>query len=151
MEGTTFKFRDGRAIEADEAYYAWISRDIDRLVAATRLKTHSVDRHHVLMALVGETYKRRTQPRMADLCVSTAEAYLLEFAGLMKPLTDNANGIMPNVPIFQQYATLLTEQGNFTRAIEVCRIAMDFGLADGTKGGFESRIKKIEKLASSRN
>ncbi|MFU8815520.1 MAG: hypothetical protein ACNA7W_09250 [Pseudomonadales bacterium] len=54
---------------------------------------------------------------------------------------------LPRVPTFQKYATLLTEDGEYGTAIEVCRRAISFGLEDGTKAGYEGRIARIEKKA----
>jgi len=142
---TAFTLRGGEWVEADAAFDAWTSQDLEKLQQAVSLKTNSVDRHFVLMGLVAETYRRRQDPEMAALCASTAETHIREFPTLMGPLKDSLDGILPRVPTFQQYATLLTEQGDFERAKEVCRQAIEFGLLDGTKSGFEGRIKRIEK------
>jgi hypothetical protein len=42
-------------------------------------------------------------------------------------------------------ATALTEDGRHREAINICEAALVFGLSDGTKGGFEGRIKRIRK------
>ena len=53
------------------------------------------------------------------------------------------NGHLPRVPTFQQYSTLLTEDGNFKRAVEICELAISFGLRDGTTG-IKSPIPDID-------
>ena len=54
------------------------------------------------------------------------------------------------MPTFQHYATLLTERGEFDRAIQVCESAIGFGLDDETRGGYEGRIERIKKRAAAR-
>ena len=47
--------------------------------------------------------------------------------------------------MFPYLATVLTEDGHYDEAIEVCRKAINFGLDDGTKSGFAGRIERIRK------
>ena len=65
----------------------------------------------------------------------------------MKPLKESI-GYMPSVPTFRNLAILLTEQGKFQEAINVCHRAINFDVDDGTEGGFEARIERIKKLAA---
>ena len=61
---------------------------------------------------------------------------------------DPITGAMPSMPSFKQYAIICEKQGEFQEAIDICRLALSYGLDDGTKGGYEGRIKKLEnKLA----
>ena len=74
-----------------------------------------------------------------------AEMHIAEFPQIVGPLEKDMDGVLPRVSTFQHYATLLTEQSKFDRAIEVCETAIRFGLHDGTKAGFEGRIDRINK------
>jgi hypothetical protein len=56
-------------------------------------------------------------------------------------------GVMPRVPTFQNLAILLTEDGDFPEAMKVCQAAQNYGLSDGTKGGFAARIERIQRKA----
>lgn len=140
-------FRFGKAVAPDEAFHARFSGDVGRMVAALDVKTNPIDRHFLLLSLVQETYKRRSQLEMAAFCADTAELHLREFPGLVGPLQEDF-GILPRVPTFQYYATLLTERGDFEKAINVCQAAIKYGLKDGTKSGFDGRIKRIQKAQS---
>lgn len=141
-------FRFGKAVAPDEAFDASFSGDIEKMVAALDVKTNPIDRHFLLLSLVQETYKERKQAAMASICATTAELHLQEFPELMGPLKE-CLGTLPRVPTFQQYATLLAERGDFEKAIAVCQAAIAYGLQDGTKSGFEGRIKRIQKARSS--
>ena len=97
------------------------------------------------MAIVSETYKHRSDPEMAQTCARVAEMHIAEFPQIAGPLKKDMDGVLPRVTTFQHYATLLTEQSKFDRAIEVCETAIRFELHDGTKSGFEGRINRIKK------
>jgi hypothetical protein len=109
------------------------------------LQTNPIDGHHLLLGIVTETYRRRSDPAMASECARVSEMHLAEFVTLEPALKADFEGTLPRVPTFQHYATLLTEQGDFERAIWVCELAKYYGLQDGTKAGFDGRIARIRK------
>ena len=133
---------------------AWLSRDLQSMINALDSKTDDlVDRHFLLMAVVAETYRLRSDPQMADKCLQVAQTHCDEFSsivGELKAWASESGHDLPRVPTFQHYATLLTERGEFDRAIQVCESAIGFGLDDGTKGGYEGRIERIKKKAKAR-
>lgn len=141
----SFTIRAGKAVPADEAFKAWTTGDLPRMLRALNTKTNPIDRHYLLMGIVEQTYKRRSEPRMATECARVAELHLSEFAVLAPPLKQDT-GFLPRVTTFQNYAMLLTEQSRFDDAIDVCNRGLAFGLHDHTQSGFEGRIKRIEKL-----
>lgn len=149
---TRYTVRDGALTQTDEAFEAWTKRDLEKMRAALETKTNLVDRHFLLMTIVDETYKLRKEDQEAkDLCAEIAEQHIKEFPAIKPALMKSLDGILPRVTTFQKYATFLTEQGQYRRAIEVCEVALAHGLHDGTKGGFEARIEKIKKKAGSGN
>lgn len=149
---SSYTIRDGQLTPTDQAFDAWTSRDIAKMRAALNTKTNLVDRHFLLMTLVDETYKRRKDDLEAkEFCAQVAEQHIEEFPNIKPALVKSFDGILPRVTTFQKYATLLTEKGDYKRAIEVCEIAISYGLHDGTKGGFEVRIDKIKKKAGNRD
>ncbi len=136
--------RFGQFIPTDEVRDAWVSGDLERMLRAAELQTNLVDRHFLLQGIVKETYRRRSEPDMASLCARFAETHLAEFQAIAPALRADM-GRVPRVLTFQHYATLLTEQGDFERAVWVCELAKYYGLADGTKAGFDGRIARIRK------
>ena len=52
---------------------------------------------------------------------------------------------LPQCPAFQQLSIIYDKEGNYQAAINVCKLALSYGLDDGTKGGFEGRLQKLEK------
>jgi len=142
--------RLGKSGPADEAWLAWMSADLDRMLGALDTKTNLIDRHFLLMAIVEQTYKRRSDPQMACTCARVAELHLSEFPQIAPALKKEFDGRLPRVSIFQQYATLLTDQGEYDKAIDVCKKALSFGLQDNTQSGFQGRIERIRKQKAKR-
>ncbi|MGP4846186.1 hypothetical protein ACTXGQ_18810 [Marinobacter sp. 1Y8] len=146
--GIRYTVRDGQLTPTDSAFDAWTSRDLEKMVSELETKTTLVDRHFLLMTIVDEAYKlRKNDTEMRALCQKVSEMHLAEFSKIRPALEKSLGGVLPRVPTFQKYATLLTEQDEFDRAVEVCEIALSFGLHDGTKSGFEGRIARIKKKA----
>jgi len=142
---TTYVSRMGRSVEAGESFHAWTSGDLARMISATNQQTNPIDRHFLLMGIVNQTYKDRKKPDMGKLCAEIAEKHLAEFPNIAPALKKDMGGELPRVTTFQHYATLLTERGEYKRAIEVCEEALRYGLHDNTKGGFEARIDRIKR------
>lgn len=142
---TTYVSRMGRSVEADESFHAWTSGDLVRMARAINQQTNPIDRHFLLMEIVNQTYKNRKDPDMAKLCVEMAEKHLAEFPNIAPALKKDMGGVLPRVTTFQHYATLLSERGDYQRAMEVCEEALRYGLHDNTKGGFEARIDRIKR------
>ena len=131
-------------IPADEAFEAWSSQDLTRMRAAMPVRTNPIDRHFLLMGIVGQCYVRRTDREMRALFLETARRHVNEFPSIAAPLAQDL-GVLPRVPTFAQLATVLTEDGHFDEAVHVCEAAIRFGLHDGTKGDFAGRIARIRK------
>lgn len=122
------------------------SSDLDTMLKALDRPSKPADRHFLLLGIVEHAYRRRkSDPRMATLCVQVGRQHVKEFPDLAGPLQRRLGGIMPRVPTFQYLATVLAEAGMFEEAISVCETALEYGLDDGTKGGFEGRIQRIKK------
>lgn len=145
--------RDGLEHVAGEVFEAWSSGSIDRMLAAMDKPCHPVDRHYLLQATVAEAYRRRkSSPAMRETCERVAFQHIVEFPSLAAALRRDAkrsglDDTLPVVTTFQQLATLLTEKGDYERAIEVCKIAQSYRLSDGTESGFKGRIERIRKKA----
>ena len=144
-EAGAFVLRMGRSIPADETFNAWTSGDLGRMVNAVDTDTNPIDRHFLLQGIAARSYKDRDNPKMRRLFHRIAEKHLAEFPDLAKALRTEFSGDLPRVTTFQHLATVLTEEGKFKEAIRICEAAMEYGLSDGTKSGYEGRIRRIQK------
>lgn len=143
--GQSYTIRGGKSVPTDEAFDAWTSGDLGRMLRALDVKTNPVDRHFLLLGIAEQTFKRRSDPSMARDCARISDLHLAEFPQLAPALKSEFNGVFPRVPTFQNYSSLLVEKGQFDKAIEVCQSALRYGLHDGTQSGFQGRIARIRR------
>jgi len=136
--------RDEKLTEADVVFDAWTSGDLKAMIAQLKHKTTLVDRHFLLMNIVDQAYRNRDDKEMRTICHQVAQMHIKEFPKI-RPALKKDIGILPRVPTFQQYATVLTEEERYSEAIAVCESAIKFGLSDGTKSDFQGRIERIIK------
>ncbi len=148
QEPTTFTLRQGKSVPVDDAFRAWTSGDLPKMIKAVSIKTNLIDRHFLLQSIVDATYKLRKEGEYRKLCVEYAEIHLREFSDIAPALKEDMNGKLPRITTFQNYATVLAEDEEYDRAISVCEKAIEYGLHDNTKSGFEGRIARIKKKAT---
>lgn len=142
--------RLGKFVETDAVFDAWTSGDLRLMLSVLDLKTNLIDRHYLLQCIVERTYKLRKDDSMRKKCKEICEVHIGEFSEIAPALKRELK-FLPHVSTFQYYATVLTEDNEFEKAIKVCRMAMAYGLNDGTKSGFEDRIARIKKKAQKGN
>ena len=122
-----------------------VPTELNRMLKDLSKETNPIDRHFLLQSIVGETYKRRKDTEMRKICNEIGIKHLSEFKDLAPFLKKEFGGILPRVTTFQYLSTLLSEDGDYDRAIKICKMAISYGLKDGTKGGFEGRVKKSKR------
>ncbi|HEC32195.1 MAG TPA: hypothetical protein ENI41_06870 [Deltaproteobacteria bacterium] len=150
-ESTEFTLRQGKSVPGDDAFRAWTSGDLNQMLKAVSTKTNPIDRHFLLQSIVDATYKLRKEEKYRKICIEYAEKHLQEFPSIAPVLKKDMGGTLPRVTTFQKYATVLTEDGEYEKAISVCEKALEYGLHDNTKSGFEGRIERIKKKANRNN
>lgn len=141
----SYVLRMGKTVQADSAFLAWTSRDIQAMTAVLDCPTNHIDRHFLLQTLVAETYKKRGEVKMRLLCLTAGNKHLSELPNLIVPLIKDL-GTVPRITTLPHMATVLCEDGEYDLAIEVCQLGIQLGLSDGTKSGFEGRMARIRKL-----
>jgi len=151
QETTTFTLRQGKSVPVDDAFRAWTSGDLNQMLKAVSTKTNPIDRHFLLQSIVEVTYKSRKEVKYRQICIEYAEKHLQEFPTLAPALKEDMGGTLPRIITFQHYATVLTENGEYERAISICEKAIEYGLHDNTKSGFDGRIARIRKNAEKEN
>ena len=130
---------------ADEAFFAWTSGDLDRMVRALAVQTNPVDRHFLLVGIVAASYKKRNSPLARRTCVDVGRMHVAEFPAIAPALRADMGGVLPRVATFAHLATVLAEDGALAEAIAVCEAAMSYGLHDGTKSDYAGRIGRMRK------
>jgi len=145
---TSYVLREGKNIKADEAFFAWTSGDLDRMVSALAVRTNPVDRHFLLMGIVAATYRKRNDPLARRTCIDVGRMHVAEFPAIAPALRADMGGVLPRVATFAHLATVLAEDGAVAEAIAVCETAILHGLHDGTKADYSGRIERMRKHAA---
>jgi len=142
----------GKSKKTDHVFAAWTSGELAKMLDALNRKTNLIDRHFLLLSIVKETYKnRKINPEMKELCKRLSELHIQELPNILPALKKDMGGILPEIPTFQLYTTVLSEDGEYDKAIEVCKKAINFNLYDGTQSGYEGRIARIKKKIEQKN
>jgi len=119
------------------------------LEAAEARAQNVVDLHFVYNAWIDFEYRQRDDPEHLQLCIFHCIADIEMYPEFKKeyskihPNYATDDGFNIRIPAFQRLAIIYEKQGEFQKAIEVCKLALSYGLDDGTKGGFEGRIAKL--------
>jgi hypothetical protein len=118
--------------------------ELERMIEGLSGIATPVERHFQYQNIVNETYIRRKDPEMRKICKQIGVKHLNDFKNLTPSLEKEFNGL-PRITTFQHLAMVLTEDGDYDNTIKVCKMALAYGLDDGTKTGYEGRIDRIEK------
>jgi hypothetical protein len=137
--------KEERESGLDEVYFAMLDDDLDKMLSVTELNTIPKNRHYLLQSIVNQSYKLRKEEKYKNICINFSEQHLKEFDAISPYLINKYDSTLPRVSTFQNYSTLLTELGEYEKAIDICRKAISYGLKDGTKACYLGRIERIKK------
>ena len=121
------------------------------MLAAIKIESDPDVRHQLLIRIIEKTYKERHQPAMQKIFFRFAAIHLNELPQLLPALTAKSKGHLPNIITFKLLAIALEELSRYEEAIKVCEQAIQTGMSDGTKTGFDGRIKRLRKKMIPRN
>ena len=123
--------------------------DIDGMVAALAAVDAPLDRHRLYLRIVDAAYKEREDSEHRQLCLEYGQRYIEEFPQMEADLREAHEGDLPLIPVFKQMAITLEEDGDYEAGIAVSETAIAHEVEDGTKTGFEGRIKRLQKKMDS--
>lgn len=108
-------------------------------------KASLIDQHFFLQT-ASEVYYRQREMRedAAALCEKYCQRDVDLFPKYKKSLVKDF-GSLPRIKTFQRLAILYEKRGDYTSAIRICKLAIKYGLSDGTQGSFEGRLLKLQK------
>ncbi|RUO23161.1 hypothetical protein CWE08_00455 [Aliidiomarina iranensis] len=119
--------------------------ELSEPVAELERTQEPLARHRLYQQITENSYKNRNDAGWRQISKTYSQQHIAEFSEIVKPLKKANGGSLPQVLTFQNYATLLAEDGHYSEAIAVCEKALEFGLDDKTKTGFSGRIERIRK------
>src|SRR5690625_739555 len=137
-------------------------------------QTNPIDLHFTYIQLAELYYKQRNDRKNAvDLCIEVCikdidlyprfkKAYIDYEIGILKQslkftskgseehnrkinMINDYKYTPPSIPSFKRLAIIYEQQQRFEEAIDICELALRYGLHDDTKSGFEGRIEKLKR------
>jgi len=103
--------------------------------------SNPTDKHFVYNSLIKLYYKQRDN---RDDAIEKCVKYCREDIESVQSFLDAWDGEPPRIPAFKRLAIIYDKQENYQEAIEICDKALQLGLSDGTKGGFEGRKQRLQ-------
>lgn len=121
--------------------------DVNELLSMLDEATDPLDRHFILERIVRLTFKRRKDDhKMRSLCERFGMQHLAEFPLVAPRLKREIGyGRMPYVVTFQCMATLMTEWGDYQKAIEIYEMALRYGINDREQS-FQRKVAALRRL-----
>ena len=102
------------------------------------------ERHLLYTQLIEEAYKnRKTDKENLNRVITLSQKYIDEFPELKQSVFEKLGNKPKIIAVFRMLAITLEGMGEFERAVEICNIALDHGIEDRTKTGFDGRIERI--------
>lgn len=120
-------------------------------------KNDIVERHFVYNQLIDYYFSLRDKEKNAlEKCVEYCKEDIKIAPEVLKKMKNdnmwkhhNEKGelefVPPQFPSFKRLAIIYENNKNYQEAIEICEKALKLNLRDGTKTGFEGRIKRLER------
>ncbi|MGK2899977.1 MAG: hypothetical protein ACSLE9_15055 [Burkholderiaceae bacterium] len=81
--------RFGKHVAPDEAFDAWTSNDLPRMLAAVSRPTNQVDRHHLLSNIVRALYLRRAETTRRAELFRFAQLHIAELPSLLEGMREH--------------------------------------------------------------
>lgn len=108
-------------------------------------KASPVDQHFFLQTAGEVYYKQRDMREDANVLCERYYQRDIDLLPKYKKSFIKDFGSLPNIKAFKQLAILYEKNGDYASAIRICKLAIKYGLSDGTQGGFEGRLQKLQK------
>jgi hypothetical protein len=119
--------------------------NLDDLIDATKNPLDPIQRHLLLTKIIEKTYKHGSDVSMKKIFHRFARIYFNEFPDLAPALKSKHRGSLPDIPTFKLCAMVFEKEENYEPAMAVCKMALEYGIDDGTKTGFSGRLKRLQK------
>jgi len=110
-------------------------------------QSSAVKEHFDLVHLIQEYYKKGDYKRCEKYCLEDIDNFPSYATDLGREFGFDPNGEIPlQLVSFETLAKVYEKQARYDDAIEICDIAINYNVHDGTKGDFAGRKIRMEKL-----
>jgi hypothetical protein len=126
------------------------SEDVEKMAAALNDISDPLPRHHLISAMVKGVYPKRKDAAAREQLYAYGNIYLDEFDGMAPAMKAHAAPEQMDVPVLKCLCIAMEEDQRYDEALDICRLALDWHLDDGTKTGYEGRMLRIKKKQAAR-
>jgi hypothetical protein len=108
------------------------------LTEAVNFEADHEKKHEITNVLIDLFYKQReTKEDAIKKCIEYCWMDVKNFPKI--------SASKDEVPSFKRLAIIFESEKKYNEAIKVSKLALKYGLSDGTKGGYEGRINKLQE------
>ncbi len=146
----TMQIRGGRSVPMSMVSASSAGSDIDEMLTVRNQQSHPVSRHFFLQNLAEVTYSARNdRPDALQWCEWACWQWLLEAPVLLPALRTEVSDLptFVHVSVPKRLIILLEKSGEPSRAAEVAKACMQFGLNDQDVEYLALKSKKLERMA----
>lgn len=121
------------------------SNDLEKMAAALGATVDPLHRHRLLSALVAGLYPKRKDVAVRNRLYAYGKIYLNEFDQMAPAVKADTASEKMDVPVFKCLTIAMEEDQRYREALDICRLALNWGIDDGTKTGYEGRTIRLRK------
>ena len=129
--------------------------DVLNCIEVINLPAHPYETHQILSAInMRAGHMRRKENNLFRKCSEwTAYQHIQQHPNLVAQIEaddefpETAGDYHMQIDAYKFLAMSLAERSKFDDAIDICNLAIERGIDDGTQGGFAGRIEKIKRKA----
>ena len=123
----------------------WANHHLATAQANYQASSNPKEAYLAISAVISECYKQRKSQQYLIYGYSLIDTFEHTFKLYQSYLSEHELEVPLKGAPFMQLATLAQDNGDFDKAIDLCHVAIQHDLTDGTVTGFEGRIKRITK------
>lgn len=138
-------FTDVIGWASKEQKYEYIDKIVEYANGLNEYNKYPIDSHFFFQEVAESYYKQRAIREDAiNLVINYCEKDI-ELFNIYKSLMIKEYGSIPRLVTFQRLVIVYEKTNQIEKAIKICNLAIDNGLIDSTKSGFEGRLEKLKK------
>lgn len=122
---------------------ALVSGNVDYMILTLDKTRDPILRNALLGHIIAEYYRQRDDDDAKEAFYRYARLHVDEIPGVLEAMEKNGQDRPDRIETLRMIAIAMEQDGRYDEALEMCHMALSFGMQNGTKTGFEGRIERI--------
>lgn len=132
----------------ENAEEALAAGDLTRLTTALEKACDPILQDVLLARIVAIHYRQRSEQKCREAFYRYAVRHIEMAPILLEAMAQAGKDRPERIESYKMLAIAMEEDGRHSEAIALCKSALSLGLENGTKTGFEGRVKRLERKKS---